>query len=31
MDIYIKMFVEGVEKWKSKTVKNGEKHPNFNR
>lgn len=29
MDPYVKVKANGIEKWKSTTVKKGDKHPNF--
>lgn len=31
MDPYVKVKVNSVDKWRSKTVKKGDKFPNFNR
>jgi len=29
MDPYVKVKANGIEKWRSTTVKKGDKHPNF--
>lgn len=31
MDPYVKVKVNSVDKWRSKTIKKGDKFPNFNR